>query len=50
MVDMPTFARMYVDLFNAVTEAMKCLEQGNTQEAVICLAEGQVNTIGQLME
>lgn len=50
MVDMPTFARMYVDLFNAVTEAMKCLEQGNTQEAVLCLAEGQVKTIGQLME
>ena len=47
---MPDFGKMYVELYNVVNEAMRLLVEGETEEAFYCLLEGQVKTIGQLVE
>ena len=47
---MPDFGKMYVELYSAVNEALKHLAQGESEEAMLCLLDAQIATIGQLFE
>ena len=45
---MADFEKLYVELYSAVNEALAHLVKGEQTEAVLCLLEGQINTVKQI--
>ena len=41
---MPDYQRMYTTLFNAVTDAVSCIQQGNSDRAEELLIQAQQKT------
>ena len=50
VINMPEFEKMYLLLFNAITDALRLLTEGQVEPAIIVLGEAQLKTEQMYLE